>query len=88
MPCVAVDSAGDLVLGQALRDLPSPVGAVAALGRLDVLPGEQRLRRHRLGRRASSCAPDARSSASASFTSAGTRRSWACGSSRPATGSG
>jgi len=45
---------GDLVLGQALRDLPTPIGAVAVLGRLDVLPGEQRLQRHRLGRRASS----------------------------------
>jgi hypothetical protein len=53
-PCVAVDSAGDLVLGQALRDLPSPVGAVAVLGRLDVLPGQQCLQRHRLDRRASS----------------------------------
>jgi hypothetical protein len=49
MPRLRVHNADDPVRGDALGDAPSPVGAVRAVDRLDVLPGHQRKQRDRIG---------------------------------------
>ncbi len=48
VPGLRVDGGDHPVRGDPAGDAPPPVGAVGALGRLDVLPGDQRQQRHRL----------------------------------------
>ena len=50
VPGLGVHGGDDPVRGDLPGDPPPPVGAVGALGRFHVLPGDQRQQRHRLGR--------------------------------------
>jgi hypothetical protein len=51
VPGLGVDGGDHPVFGDLAGDPPSPIGPVAALGGLDVLPGDQRQQRHRRGGR-------------------------------------
>jgi hypothetical protein len=47
VPGIGVHRGDHPVVGDLAGDPPPPVGAVAALGRLDILPGDQRQQRQR-----------------------------------------
>ena len=50
MAGVGIHRRDDPVRGHPLRDTPPSVGAIRSLDRLDVLAGDQRQQRHRVGR--------------------------------------
>jgi hypothetical protein len=50
VPRLRVDGGDHPFRGHPPRDPPPPVGAIRALNRFDVLPGDQRQQRHRFGR--------------------------------------
>ena len=86
MPGIGIDSGDHPVRGDLPGDPPPAVGAIGVLDRFDVLAGDQRQQRHRLGSHGPELLVGQSQQPGASPTSAVTNSSRAAGSSQAIAG--